>query len=392
MKKIVVLFLSVVCLSALVCIPAACKEKEPSHNTDNSVDTFDGAFSAQSYDTDKAAVEGFLSTEISGDAVKAELVDFKEKGKLGSNELNALDKEFLDEGDEIVSGKSVEVTYKREKKTAVASLAEEEEPDLVFTVYIIEISPKGVTVHEFRYYVPRAKDGDVLTKSYYEDLLDSAKYVNCTQIYTNFMKMTVPDMASSTPDNIKTKVEEMNSAYTIMVADNKASLEMTMPDLTLYDPEDPSAKLTYNHLWGYFENGTEFNVWASTDGVSYEKAATNPFEQYGITDIKSFAVMCLPKLDYSYYEKTDYGFKIQDDFINEYASKALIQALPMADPTVKAELRIYVTDGRVTRMEASVSVSMSMDGALVLGTSTEEKLEFKNFGTTSVTKPSGVAA
>ncbi len=381
MKKIVALFLSVVCLSALVCIPAACKEKEPSNNTDNSVDTFDGAFSAQSYDTDKAAVEGFLSTEISGDAVKAELVDFKEKSKLGSNELNALDKEFLDEGDEIVSGKSVEVTYKREKKTAVASLAEEEEPDLVFTVYIIEISPKGVTVHEFRYYVPRAKDGDVLTKSYYEDLLDSAKYVNCTQVYTNVVKMTMPDEESETP---KTKTTQMSSNYTIKIADNAASLEMVLPD---YSALGPSVQLPTQKLWGYFENGDKFSVWASADGVTYTKAVTNPFASYGIKDMESFAVMCLPKLDYSYYEKTDYGFKIQDDFITEYVTQALNEVTSGA--TVKAELRVYVSGGKVVKLEATSSVTMNVLG-FNIGSSSEEKLEFKDFGTTVVTKPEGI--
>lgn len=384
MKKIATLFLSLVCLSALLCLPA-CKLFG---NTGS--DTFEGAFSEQVYATDKEAVEGFLATEISGGAVKAELVDFEEKGELSESELEGLDKEVLNEGDEIVSAKSVEVTYKREKKAAVTSLAEEEDDMLVFTVYIIEISPHGATVHEYRYYVPRAKDGDVLTRSYYEDLLDSEKYVNCTQVYTNVMKMTMPDMTSSTPDNIKTTTQEMKSAYTIKVADNKASLEMTMPDLTSYDPTNPTTLLTYRHLWGYFEYGTEFNVWASADGTSYVKAATNPFVQYGITDIKSFAVMCLPKLDYSYYEKTDYGFKIQDDFMNEYVGKTLNQAVGYG-ADVKAELRIYVTDGRVSKMEASASVSMSAEG-ITIGSSTEEKLEFKDFGTTSVTRPLGVVA
>lgn len=361
-------------------------------------ETFAGSISVESYETKQAAAEAFLEKEISGLAVTAELVEYRATGELSESQIAQLEVgDVLDEEDEIVSVEVVEISY----KTLSVERAAQDDELSVFTVYIIVYTPHGKTVQEFRYYVPKAHNGEVLTRSYYDDLLNPLKYLNCTQVYvltaSNVMKLAEPsinfeyDLISNTTYN-----------YTIKVADDKASIDMLMlePDVSILPPEpdmnDSHGSFTFpcveTSLLGYFEysNGA-FDIWASIDkGVNYVKSPTDTFAQYGITDIQSFASMCLPQLDYSYYEKTDYGFKIQEEFLNKYVEMSLESVID-SDAEVSAELQIYVVDGKISKMVSNVTAETNVQGFLMVMSSREE-LTFKDFGTTVVATPASIKA
>ncbi len=326
------------------------------------VDTFAGAISEESYDSQESAVEAFLENEISGDAVQAELQGIEEVGELSDKEVAALDTgDTIAADDTIVSAKVVEVSYTRTTSSAMslaAKTGEEEEAEddvFVFTVYVIEITPAGTTVREFRYYIPKAENGDVLTRSYFEDVLDPAKYVNCTQKYT--AKSTTMGMS-------------MNTEYTILCANDKATLEMRVPNVSS----------SVSGIYGYFEDGESFKAWISLDGVTYEETSVGSFS--GVTDMEGFATLCIPDFDYSYFEKTSYGFKIQESFLETYVGKVLGY---YGGTGLKAELKFYVKDGRLSEMKSNLSVTI--DG--VKSTSTES-VKFSHFGTTVVNRPESI--
>lgn len=372
MKKALAMVLSLVMAFGLTMTFASCgggdnddgKRGEVSEN-----DTFAGSLSEESFDTDKEAVEAFLKTEISGQAAEAELVKYEKSGELSEEEIGELNTgDILAEGDKIESAQIVEVSYKKNMtaNTAKQTAAEEEEY-FTFTIYVIAITPYGVTKTAYHYYVPKSKIGDDLTKSYFDDVLNPEKYVNCTQEYQQKGTVTYGPMSI-----------EIEQNFYIMVANDKATLHTHTLD------GFSESGLGYQDQYGYFEQGEKLRVWRSSDGVNYQSAVVNPFISMGVTDISSFAAINLPKIDYSYYEKTDYGFKIQDEFIEKYAKLSLSSYSD--DCEVDVEFKIYVEDGRVVKMTAVSDVSES--GVHI--SHNEENLVFKDFGTTTVTRPAGV--
>lgn len=365
MKKLISMAVALLMAMSLMLVVVGCGNKDDDSGKQySSGDTFAGALSKESFSSDEKAVKAFLSTEISGEAVKAELVDFKKTGELTQTEIEELDTgDVLDEGDKIESVDVVEVTY---STSAIASTAAAPEDDYcVFTVYILEITPHGNTLHEFRYYVPKAANGDVLTRSYFEDVLNSSKYVNCTQEYKNESKISIMGLTM-----------DVKQDYTIKVAGNKASLRMHMINPMGEGPND------YLNVLGYFEYADEqFKVWMSQDnGTSYKAAPSTSFAAQGVVDMESFATMCLPKLDYSFFEKTDFGFKIQDGFVGEYIGKTL--GSMGFDTEVEAELLFYVEEGRIVKMVSNSSYTISGANYTV-----KEELIYGSFGSTTVTTP-----
>lgn len=384
MKKLAALIVSVMTLFCYAVFSTACGGEAGTGSDEGGIssgDTFVGAISEESYSSDEAAVEAFLEREISGDATQAELVGFKAKKDLGEKQIAELETgDVLGEGDEIVGAKEVEVTYKRTSATAsLAAALDDDEETFLFTVYILEVSPAGATLHVFHYYVPKAKNGDVLTRSYYEDLLDEQKYLNCTQVYSS--ESTIKATYGGQSQSMSGKNE-----FTIMVADGKASVNIHM-----FDPDSLMLPIvTYTDVLAYCEqDGEVFSMWTSLDeGTTWSQANNILLLGFGLVNMESFATMNIPKIDYSFYEKTSYGFKIQEDFLNQY----LGQSAGALDPnsSVEAELKIYVSDGRIAKMEASNSVKSSMSGTSIV-TTTKELLEFKNYGTTTVTRPASIS-
>ena len=365
-KVVLALSLALGCVFTL----AACKKEQ------KPTDTFMGALSTESYKSEEEAIEGFLANEISGEAVQAKLEDYEEKGDLSSKQIDGLVTEgVLDSDDKIISAKEVEVQYSRENKTRDVAPASEEY--YVFTVYVVVVSPKGSQTYEYKYYVPIAQNGDVLTRSYYADVLDPAKYTNCTQVY----KMSLKANIGGTSDI------NMSMTYTVKIDGNKMFLDIDMM----------GQKIT-----GYFEydeNSKTMNAWVSANGI-YNKAPEGYFENYGLTDIDSFVSMNLPAFDFSFYEKTDFGFKLQDEFLDAYLEDALNSTLGdvgtiSENAKVDATLDLYVSEGRLSKMLSSISYSISgsMDG-VTLSESIEETLsvEFTDFGTTEITRPAGISA
>lgn len=368
MKKFFAVTLTLCLALCAVLGLAACKKKDNGPNYGS--DTFTGAISEQSYNTAEDAVTGFLAQEISGEAAEAVLVSFDTKKELNDQQIAELNTDTLAATDTIVSAKEVEVRYRRAEQTAAYALNDGSDSDyFVFTVIIIEISPNGSSVHEFRYYVPKANQGDVLTRSYYADLLDPAKYTNCTQVYKQVTKASFMTVEIT---------------YTIKIDGNKLLMEMHLPDYT-------GTGSDYLDLLTYMEYDAEQEKllgWVSTDGgatYTYGEATQGDLE---IDDLDDFSEMCLPDLDYSYYEKTSYGFTINKDFLDKYLNMALQDAETGA--SASADMRFYVLDGKLAKVETTVEMMMDIGGGNYMKSTSTGTIEYKDFGTTKVEKPSNL--
>lgn len=368
MKKIMAIVLTVMLSLALALTLCACQ----SYGSD----TFEGALSATSYDSEDAAISGFLQNEISGGASNAQYVDKTDKGELTQEQIDKLaTADVLDDGDEIVSAKAVEVRYARNQSRTIALASEDDTTYSSFTIYVIVISPHNATIHEYRYYVPVEENGDAITRSHYEALFDPAKYTNCTQTFR------ISSTASAYGASAYVTIE-----YTLKIDNGKALMEMSVTGTAVASTK----------AYGYFEFDQENNslgFWASKDGVNYTKSYQYAIGSISISDVNDFATAFMPQqFDYSFYEKTPYGFKLQDGFLDEYFNDSISQTFQGA---VSADLHgsfgIYVQDGLIAKLDASTSGSMSFQG-YTYSLNVSNTAEYGSFGTTTVTRPAGIAA
>lgn len=371
MKK----FLTLLLIVATFCcgtVFAACNNGEEKVNYS---ETFAGAISEEHYASEEEAAQNFLANEIDGRAIETKYVGMEKKSELTREQISELNTgDVLAETDEIVSAEIVDVKYTKADKTR-SSETQDEETYFVFTVYIIVISPSGSAEYVYRYYVPKTQNGDVLTKSYYEDVFDPAKYTNFTQTFSYNSTTSAAGISMT-----------LTSDYVIKLAGETASVAMHM---NLPNPE--AFPITYidNYIDGYFENGENgFNAYLTTDNWSTFINDADAFKEYGVTNMDSFVTMCLPQYDYSYYVKTDYGFKLQSDFINDLVEDALNQTVG-ENAQVSAELNFYVVEGRLYKAIATASFTISNQGYNVYSYLNEE-VRFDNFGTTTVEKPAAL--
>lgn len=378
MKKILttVVIFAIICCAAL---SAACNGDKNQGNQVRYSETFAGAISAEQYDSEEDAAKNFLKNELDGEAVKTSYAGMEKKGQLTEAQIADLDTgDAIGETDAIVSADVVDVKYTKQTSgvTGLAAYTGEPEEDyFVFTVYIIVISPNGSTEYVYRYFVPKANNGDILTKSYFEDVLNPEKYANCTQKYSmNTTSGAMGVSMSATAD------------YTIKIADETASIHMQISS-----PNTNNYPITYDTqtIDGYFENGADgFNAFLTLNNWEDYSDGAYAFEQYNIYDMDSFVTMCLPQYDYSYYVKTDYGFKLQSDFIREIVKDALKQSVG-ADSDFSANIDYYVVEGRLYSVVCSMSLTMKTGGYTVTATATQN-LSFSDFGTTTVEKPAAL--
>lgn len=334
----------------------ACSKKE------SYSETFVGAVSETVYATKDDAAEAFIENEVSGLAFAAELVGYEKTEDLTEAQI---DKLAIDEDlkEDIVAVEKVKVSYSTTNIARYTASAVTDSQNIsVIYIYIITITPAGTTITEYRYYVPLAKNGDTLTKSYLDDLFDSSKYLNCTQSY-----------------NATTLAGISVGGYKIKVADDKASIVL-----------DSTYSSTSNFSEGYFtQSGGTFKTYLKMNdsGTWSSNAILQVMSIGGTNTIRSmdqFATMCLPSnLDYSWFEKTDYGFKMKSELLSVYVADALReQGFSNAD-NVSTDFKVYVKEGRIYKITTSLSVKIAF---ITTKLSTEE-LTFSNFGTTVVETP-----
>lgn len=146
-------------LLGMTCL-TACKNAEIS---------FEGTLSAETFETQNAAVEAFLEEEIDGRYTHAELVEYQKEADLTADEIGALPLG----GETVVRAERGTVSYRVNTEAATA-LTDKTDDIKTHPLYLLEADGK------FRYFVPPTEIGQPITKSYFQSLFDPEKYANCT--------------------------------------------------------------------------------------------------------------------------------------------------------------------------------------------------------------------
>lgn len=390
MKK---LLLTVSLAAVLICgaMFAACGSGNGGEEVyEGASETFTGVVSDQSYSDEDAAAEAFVANELSGQNA-ATYISCENKGDLAEDKISELNLEgALGEGDTVKGVKIMSVKFSVNSAASKVTLAAEQNVQ-EFVIYVIIVTPAGVTIDEYYYYVPISERGDVLTKSYFEDVLNLSKYANFTQTYKQETKVHVSAMGVEQSQDSATN-------YQIQVDGSKGRIHME-GDLV-------QSATQGNVINGYFEEKDgQFKSYMSLDDGE-EQWTSFVFD--GVTSMQGIVEMCLPDYDFSFYEKTGYGFKLNEDFLSRLYAEMFdsilnsYQSMGISADDIKinvAELKFYVVEGRLDKMVSNISLSLNMNMSyegqsvsMSVSASNSEELVFSDFGSTTVTTPAALQA
>ena len=346
-------------------------------------ETFAGKLSADGYSSADTAAAAFLENEIAAEDTAVAFVSYTRTGDISDKEMEEFDLGDV-KAEEISSKEWGKIAYTASARASAQAdpLAEQTDGQLQVTVGMFKIGDA------YRYFVPLASTGEMISKSYYESVFDAAKYKNCTTSYTMTLSYDVTDGNQSMNMKLETettmKITESVAMMELWMGGNinapGASQKIEDVKITYYLVEDDDS------ITAYFED-EEDGSWHS---IPFEGAASWD-ELYGV-QLKNF-------LDYSYFEKTSTGFKLAPIKFNKYVKNYILSSenssLSLdfsfdANTSFDGEANYYVTEGRLSEATVKIAASYSVQGgvgASDIKISVSGSNKFYDFGSTSVTLP-----
>ena len=338
---------------------------------DNYSETFVGVISSASYETKEATVEGFVANELYGASAQPIYRGYDKISDLTQKEINEL---AIDEQtrSEIVSAEKVSVKYVSDSKEKQVNTC------------VLEMD--GC----YRYYVSLSLDGEALTNSYFDSVLDGAKYLNCTS-------NTVVNMRV----NNRQTTSDVSYRQVIKFDDDIAYFDQAFPgmDYEMYFTEEEGSIDIYmehpDKKDGKLYSLARINRDLRKQNLEYRVYLTNGNEQVWLDtlstmqDITDF--MFMMELDASYFVKTPYGFSMPEEkykevcclMLGEYEYQEMIVAWEKHFFNFSADY--YVTEGRLSASKITLSMSDGNDVFALTVT-----VNYTDFGTTEVYLPYSV--
>lgn len=377
-KKILASLLAVVAI--FVCIAfTACDDKGGDKN--NYSETYKGTLSAEYYANANDAAEAFIANEIDSEASHATFVSYTATATLTEEEIAKLN---LTE-EEIADVKSAEkgTIYYTTSTPSVAALSSAPSASGVKsqTIYIVEFNTPSVG-GSIKYLAPLPKSGEAVTKSYLESVFNPEYYKNCTESCE--MVLTSKGSASGI-----TATMEMSVAYTLRITENAVEMVATTTvKMSVLGQTETQKETVISYLIDSpegIQQATLYNDYWSVTNYTYSS---------GIEKIADLFTYNLPDTDYSYLVKTNTGFKIKEEFINnlieELLSDPSLNAYYGTDFTPKASAEYFVSGGKLDNVKVSLNMGGTVyEDGIAVKTDVSVKLtnKYTNYGTTSFTIP-----
>lgn len=342
----------------------------------NYSETFGGVLSEETYDSTEEASIAFLENEIAASDTNVEFVAYQKTQDITDAELAGLDLGDIDKT-AIQSKEWGEISYTATVDSmAAVSLAAASNNVMTVRVGVFKIDDV------YRYFVPVAGTGEMISKSYFESVIDPANYTNCTSKYDMTIKMNTSYAGQSISIDLKT-------SYVLKVTEDAAMLDITVKGSV----PGVSGGTANTHSVVYITE-TEYGLEAyqQTDGGSWNDAYS-VIAGYDSLD-ELFEITLSEPLDYSYFEKTSTGFKLAPLKFQQFLNEAMMEAFEEAGigsipAQYDGEATYFVSEGRIAKATIKASVKMSQSGASV-SMSMSAANQFSAFGTTTVQIPAEV--
>ena len=331
-------------------------------------ETFVGALSDLSYTSKDDTVKAFLTNELTGATAQPVYTSYEKINDLSRVDIENLALEQNVKA-QIESAESVSINYTcdNESKSTKACL----------------LRMNG----EYRYYVSPSSNGEVLTNSYFNSVLNGAKYLNCTSTTAVNMRLVNPKATA-----------DATYRQTIMFDNDIAYIDQELPgmDYEMYFTEASNSINVYlEHPQkddDKFYSLSDINRDLRSQNMEYKVYLTKGGERVALEslstlqDITNF--MFMMKLDASYFIKTSSGFSMPDEkykevcrlMVGENAYAEMKQAWDEYHIHFKSDY--YVSDGRLSASKTVLTMSNGDDVfALTI------VVNYTDFGTTEVTLP-----
>lgn len=350
---------------------------------ENYSETYTGTLSTESYATADDAAQAFVENEVTSSSTPVTYKSYtkqkdlteEEIAKLNLTEAQIADVERAEKG--VISFTYDPTTGGGYTPASSSAASAEEGKKVVYCVKFNTPEAGGA----YKYLSPLPENGERLSKSYYMSVLDPELYRNCTMIFE--MPVTVKVSSGwysyTTTASIK---------YTAKITD--AAIEMLVT-AKLPDDEVVGKYNTTTVSMFLMDSPNGYGIMAAIFGDGYWKTA-NFTDESGIESIEEMWTYNMPDAEFTYLEKTNYGFKLGDEYLaglfDELIKEAGFDFAVNGD--FSASANYYVKEGKLDRV--SVVCKMAMK---VIEEGTSAKIDvtvkvsnkYRDVGTTVVNVP-----
>lgn len=368
MKRKIFVILLVVTLILTSAIALCACDSTPNNN---SVDTFRGVLSAESYATANEAAKAYLEQEFVGETEHLVFESYEKKQDLSRKEIEELPLGEYKASD-VEKAEKGEVKYVESAKTKAADEGEIE----VQVTFVVLVFINGKYHHCTLITLP----GEKISKSYYTSVLDLSQHDSYVYESKNsFRGQSIPAGEFELSFTSTEKMIYTKSAiyYELKTSGLTADLGMQDLDIAIYIlPKDD------NSCWSVVQDKRQessSNAW--TEGVIPGS-------------LDDYTANILMAMDQTYFIKTEDGFKLDEKKYGQYLEKIygqLFEALTMnlEVKTNSASAVYHVKEGLLSACEGAFNLSVT-DGRDTMSLITSNNIKLSGINSTTLTVPQEV--
>lgn len=360
-RKILALLL--VAATAVACLAfTACGDPAPS-------ETYTGTVSEQSYTSSEDAANAFITNEIASSSDVAVYSGSNKEKDLTEEEVEVLNVP-QENGKTIDHIEKWKVAYTKSAVQTYAASASAENNYVTVYIIVYKVSDGEISVvdtYEYKYYVPLPENGEALSYSYYASVFNPENYINCTAISNTSSTVKAQGMSVTISVN-----------YKMYITETAAKFEMSVSTFGVKEAMNIYIIKTGSTGKVVVETNGQYSVSSLGDlnlGDSYEDLFASQ-----LTDA-----------EYSFFTKTDYGFKMNTEKYNALLDSLLSQLGGSNFRLSNAKADYYVVEGKLYKTVAELTASYYESGTS-FSVSAKAECKYINFGTTTVTIPDQVNA
>ena len=344
------------------------KEKEFISSIGGVSETYMGSVSMQSYNSAAKAAEAYVQEQVVGEK-EATVVNTKSNGELTPSQVEQLSlPASVQEG--IISVEEIEVEYSASK----VSYSSTNNQNKKVKVYVIKYA------NDWKYYTPAPITGETISKSYYDSVFNYEKYKNCTVVSTTEINL----------DAMLVLNVNMTMTQVVKHAEDKILIEQTT-SFSILGEEQSLYISAYIEETG--DNSHVCYVQQEQNGI-WEEAALS---QIGFNSLEELTPFYNQYLDYTYFTKTDYGFRMSDENAQQYVKQSLEKEEALKEYIALGEnlnmdlfIKFYVSNGVLSGMRQDASFKLDVnyqEQQVKVDVSMVAQTTCSDYGATVVSKP-----
>ena len=343
-------------------------------------ETFEGAISSETYTSEQKAAEAFFENEVADGGIEGYNLSYQKGDALTAEEISALRLGDV-KAEDVVSAEHGKITYSPAVRARAAQNGQKEVGLIIL----------GFDNGAFRYYVPQPANGEQITKSYLDSVCDLSAYHNFSMSYkmTTSMNGNASYLGHDQIINYSVTV-----SMELKVAENAAmiTLDTSMSGILPAGSDMPASGAGKVTIFVVPEDG----LLVAYSSVNYSQFQRNDYAFADYSSLSELLYFEQPDLDYTFFEKTNTGFKLSSDKFDEYAEENfadVFESVKEMMPDIKGEATYFVSDGKLAKatVKLTASAHMSEGGASAsMKVGASGSCKYFDFGAAVVTLPEGI--